>query len=817
MMLNIGDILDDRYEILSRIGQGGMSVVYRAKDLKLEREVAIKMLKSEFSNDEEFIERFKNEARSAARLSHMNIVGAYDIVNSGDTHYIVMELVEGITLKDYIQKKGKLTNKETIGIALQAADGLSEAHKNNIIHRDIKNQNLILSKEGRIKIADFGIAKAVTGDTLTQSVIGSAHYIAPEQAEKGETDARSDLYSLGICMYEMITGRLPYQGDNTVNVVMAHIQDALVPPNVYNSEIYPALNDIIIKLTRKEPSDRYQSADELIDDLRHAAEDPEGHFVKMFDAVGSSKLGEDGAAGVGAGLGAAGAGTGAAGTVSGTGSGAGVNGGTGAGSGAGAGGAAGVGAGAGAVVESRKPIGKSRNSVKGYYITEGSDGNVNDGLDNELPEDEEGIYITDESKSKYIIVVITAIILVLVAAAALLLFKFRDDAVSSAEPIVTTADISGNNEGEMDYTLSIQGEDVMPDIIGMTVDEARAMLGQIQMSMDSSTSDYSNEYEKGTIMNQMPAKGEVLTSDSTVYVTVSLGAKAEYVLENLKNMSLDDAKQALDEAGVAVAPDPVREFSDEVAEDFVTGYRDDGTTEGGVRLVTLLVSYGKRDDYTEVPDLIGLSYQAASELLSSSQLSLGEAQAINTDAVPADQIINQSVPALGFAKKGSIIDVMICVGDDFSIPDGTILTDEYLYNISETTEPEGESTEQLSGEYFYGSIDNSCIVGESGGPAAGTVYVAVRLGQRVEDAMEYTTISDPIPVEPGTRIPVTYRNIRGAFGVTEGTVEVYDANTGEIYSSFVIGFAPHRLSDAEIFVTGSAPPDWRRNNFVEGF
>ena len=249
-MLNIGDMLDNRYQILSRIGQGGMSYVYRAADTTLGREVAVKVLKEEFAEDAEFVERFKNEARSAAKLSHPNIVAVYDIVDSGELHYIVMELVEGITLKNYIAKKGVLTNKETIGIALQAAEGIAEAHRNGIIHRDIKPQNIIISKDGKIKVADFGIAKSVSGDTLnSQSVIGSAHYIAPEQAKSKQTDLRSDLYSLGISMYEMITGRVPYDGDNTVNIVLAHIQNAMVPPSVYNHDIYPALNDICLLYT----------------------------------------------------------------------------------------------------------------------------------------------------------------------------------------------------------------------------------------------------------------------------------------------------------------------------------------------------------------------------------------------------------------------------------------------------------------------------------------------------------------------------------------------------------------------------------------
>ncbi len=729
-MLNVGDVLDNRYEILSRIGHGGMSTVYKARDLKLGREIAIKMLKEEFNSDEEFIERFKNEARSAAKLSHSNIVATFDIVNDENMHYIVMELVEGITLKDYIAKKGRLTNKETIGIALQTAEGLSEAHKNNIIHRDIKSQNLIISRDGRIKIADFGIARADAADTMEKSVIGSAHYIAPEQAKTGEADARSDLYSLGISMYEMITGRLPYQGENTVNVVMAHIQDAMVPPNVYNNEIYPALNDIILKATRKAPEERYQSAEELIDDLKHAVGDPEGHFVKLFNSVGSGQLNTQ-------------------------------NTGTG------------------------DKTAASAAAVKAKPETPAA---VNkDVYEEPEPEDEED-EVYDDSRNQFIILGITLLVLALAGAIAFYVIRTRNEVISTAESNMSseTATSMETTEESVDYTLSIKGEDLMPDLTGMTVDEARAKLASLQMSMDSSTTDFSDEFAEGTIMNQSPAKNEVLNSDSTVYVTVSLGPKAEYVLANLKTMTQDAARAQINDAGILVSDEVTRDFSDEVAEDLVIGYKEEGLSDNGERIVSLIVSYGKREDYVDMPDITGLSGNEVLEVLNTNQLSLGNVIALNTDIADPNVIISQSVPAGSPAKKGSAIDIQISVGTDGTIPDGTVIND---FLNSASSEPETE--QELSDEYYYGDIDTSCVIGDNNGPGAGEgIDVAIRLSQRVNESVEYTVIGEPIPVAPGTRIPVSFRNIRGAYGVEEGTIEVYGVDNGIIYSSFVIPFGP---------------------------
>lgn len=275
-MLRPGMYLQGRYEIIEKIGSGGMADVYKAKCHTLNRLVAVKMLKEEFSRNENFVNRFKMEAQAAARLSHPNIVNVFDVVNEGDCHYIIMELIEGITLKSYIAKKGCLGVKETIGIAIQMAQGMSAAHQQNIIHRDIKPQNIIISKDGKVKVADFGIARAASSDSQDLNAIGSVHYISPEQATGDAVDARSDIYSLGITMFEMVTGRLPFDGENTLTVAMAHLKAPITAPKTFNPDIPESLEDIILTCTEKKPEDRYASAEDVIVDLRKALINPYG-------------------------------------------------------------------------------------------------------------------------------------------------------------------------------------------------------------------------------------------------------------------------------------------------------------------------------------------------------------------------------------------------------------------------------------------------------------------------------------------------------------------------------------------------------------
>lgn len=283
-MLTKGSYLADRYEILDKIGTGGMSDVYKAMDHILGREVAVKVLKQEFAEDVTFVTKFRSEAQSAAGLEHPNIVNIYDVGSENGMYYIVMEYVEGITLKTYIEKKGQLNFKEAISIAIQVGRGIEAAHNKGIIHRDIKPQNIIISTEGKVKVTDFGIARATSSNTIHADVMGSVHYASPEQARNGYVDGKSDIYSLGIVMYEMVTGRVPFDGDTTVAVALQHLQEEMVAPSAYAPELPISLEKIILKCTMKSPDRRYAAIEDLLLDLKKALVSPNEDFVTMGSA-----------------------------------------------------------------------------------------------------------------------------------------------------------------------------------------------------------------------------------------------------------------------------------------------------------------------------------------------------------------------------------------------------------------------------------------------------------------------------------------------------------------------------------------------------
>lgn len=277
-MINIGTMIGNRYEVIEKVGTGGMADVYRAQDHRLNRFVAVKVLKNEYSEDTKFVTKFQQEAQAVARLSHPNIVGVYDVGEEQGMHFFVMEFVEGITLKRYIEKKGKLSVREAVGITLQIASGLEAAHANHIIHRDIKPQNILISHDGTAKVTDFGIAKAASSNTITASAMGSVHYISPEQARGGFSDEKSDVYSLGVTMYEMLSGSLPFTGESAVAVALAHIQEDATPLEGMDATIPHGLSNIVAKCMQKKTELRYPSAADLIADLKMFLQDPTGDY-----------------------------------------------------------------------------------------------------------------------------------------------------------------------------------------------------------------------------------------------------------------------------------------------------------------------------------------------------------------------------------------------------------------------------------------------------------------------------------------------------------------------------------------------------------
>ena len=285
-MVKEGMMLAERYEIISKVGAGGMSDVYKAMDHKLNRFVAVKILKHEFSENKNFVAKFRTEAQSAAGLVHPNIVNVYDVGEEYGLYYIVMEFVEGITLKHYIEKKLRLSVKEAISIAIQVSMGLETAHLNHVIHRDVKPQNIIISKEGKVKVTDFGIARAATSDTITSNVMGSVHYTSPEQARGGYSDEKSDIYSLGIVLFEMVTGRVPFDGETTVAIAIKQIQEPIPDPRVYVDDVPVSVQQIIYKCCEKNPDRRYASMTDLITDLKKSLVSPDENFVQRIPMGG---------------------------------------------------------------------------------------------------------------------------------------------------------------------------------------------------------------------------------------------------------------------------------------------------------------------------------------------------------------------------------------------------------------------------------------------------------------------------------------------------------------------------------------------------
>ena len=287
----IGSELIGRYEILARIGGGGMALVYKAYDTVLQRHVAVKVLRDQFVHDEEFIQRFRREARSAASLSHPNVVSIYDVGQDGDIHYIVMEYIEGGTLNDIIKERAPLQPEEATGIAAQICDALSHAHQNGIIHRDIKPHNILINRNGRIKVTDFGIARAVTSSDITQTgaVLGSVHYFSPEHAKGIPQGEKSDIYSLGAVLYQMLTNRLPFPGESPISVALKHLQEHVEEPRAINPLIPQSLENIILKAMRKDPNERYESASEMLQDLEtcmlpERMSEPKAAFAEEEDA-----------------------------------------------------------------------------------------------------------------------------------------------------------------------------------------------------------------------------------------------------------------------------------------------------------------------------------------------------------------------------------------------------------------------------------------------------------------------------------------------------------------------------------------------------
>ena len=496
-MIKEGVFLGKRYEILGRIGSGGMADVYKGKDHKLNRFVAIKVLKSTYRSDETFIKKFLSEAQAAAGLMHPNVVNVYDVGQDRGLYYMVMELVEGITLKDYIEKKGKLSAKETISISIQMVTGIQAAHNCHIIHRDIKPQNIIISKDGKVKVTDFGIARATTStatQAVTTTVMGSVHYTSPEQARGGIVDEKSDIYSAGITMYEMITGHVPFDGDSTVTVALKHLNEVIKSPAEEVPDIPYSLECIIMKCTQKLPNKRYMSCEELLQDLKHSLVDPDGDFVRIASAGGDSDT----------------------------------------------------------VIMTDKDLDDIRNgyddddeyddeydttdvySGKGYNDREDGDDEYDDyasGRDS----DEVNPHMHKIMKILTIVVIaIIALILVFTVGKAAGVFKSFGG--------ITTEDDADTS-----------GKVTVPDIRGMTEEQAKAALKKKDLGIKPIKRTESKKYKAGLVSKQTPEAGEKVKKNTTIEVVISSGlVKSKKQVPDVSGKSETEAQKELEDAGFKV-------------------------------------------------------------------------------------------------------------------------------------------------------------------------------------------------------------------------------------------------------------------------
>ena len=628
-MIKVGTIVGDRYEILEKIGVGGMAEVYKGKDHKLNRFVAVKVLKEEFRGNEGFVKKFKEEAQAAARLAHPNIVNVYDVGDENGIYYIVMELVEGITLKNYIERKGNLTIKEATSIAIQVCAGLEVAHNNNIVHRDIKPQNIIISREGKVKVTDFGIAKATTSQTTTASAMGSVHYASPEQARGGYVDGRSDIYSLGIVLYEMVTGRVPFDGETAVTVAVKHLQEEMVPPSVYCKNIPFSLEQIIKKCTEKSPDRRYQDIGDLLADLKQSLMDPDGDFVQMVDVDEQART----------------------------------------------------------VIMTKGTSSKIKESRKIDIPVMNLDDDEDE--DEEDDEDEDDEDDDDEDLSPavekamtiagVVLAIIIALIVVLLVFKTLGLGKNNSDDTSDGQQTEQTTDTDSNS----DSTSSDDTENtvVMPNLLGKTMTEAKIELKELSINITLKGSESSTQYAAGQIISQSVDGGTRVAVGSSVEVTTagsgSTGTSSdssssstsstttttdnEITVPNVVGKDEATAKSAITAAGLTVGT-----VSESASDTVTAGLVISQTVAANTKVAkgtTVGIVLSSGPSAVKVTDVIGHEQSRAEQELASAGFQVAVKEAYSSD-VRSGLVISTSPDRGSLVKPGSTVTMTVSKGKE---------------------------------------------------------------------------------------------------------------------------------------------------------
>lgn len=599
-MLELGTMLSGRYEVLKRVGSGGMADVYMAKDHKLNRNVAVKVLKSEYVEDEKFLKKFETEAQAVARLSHPNIVNIYDVGIEDGINYIVMELAEGITLKEYIRKKGYLSPKETVEISTQIASAISHAHKNHIIHRDIKPQNILVSDTGIIKVTDFGIAKATSSNTVTSTAtaMGSVHYISPEQAKGRFCDEKSDIYSLGITMYEMVTGHVPFDHENGVTIALMHLQNEITPPSQIRDGIPDSLEKIILKCTMKKPEERYQTADDLIADLRLVFEDTSGGYVGVVPAIDDSP------------------------TI---------------------------------MIDQNELTQRINTPKKDQKIQQEEplkDEEQNAYLD-EDDEEESGM----NSKIEKLVIVLAAVVGAIILIS-IIVFVVKSSGVFKSGKSTTTTSIGttaeSNDTESKKYTVD--------NYIGMSLSAAREKIdGKFKIKVEE---EYSADYAKGLVIRQDPESDTELEEGKTLTLVVSKGTRTEdkVSVPEVVGKRESSAKSELEAAGLKVSVKT--KYSTDVAKGKVISQSPgSGNQVTKNSTVVITVSQGEKPEtMVRVPNLRYFTESEARSELKNSNLVLGSVLTEYSDSVEKGLVIRQTVSSGSKVKEGTAVGIYVSLG-----------------------------------------------------------------------------------------------------------------------------------------------------------
>ncbi len=758
-MLKTGTIIAERYEILGKIGTGGMADVYKATDHKLNRFVAVKVLKPEFREDTTFIRKFRSEAQAAAGLTHPNIVNVFDVGDDGGVYYIVMELIEGITLKEYISKKGKLSIKEATSIAIQVSMGLEAAHNHGIVHRDVKPQNIIISTDGKVKVTDFGIARAASSNTISSNVMGSVHYSSPEQVRGGYSDEKSDIYSLGITLYEMVTGRVPFDGDTTVAIAIKHLQEEMVPPSVYTPGLPYSLEQIILKCTQKSVDRRYSRMEDVIADLKHSLIDPQGDFVKLTTIDTDAKT----------------------------------------------------------VVISEEELGEIKHTPKQVSKADISKIEENDleeeDYDTDYDDAEDDAYDKKsgkkvraekaDQKSGGMGLTIAALIGGAIVLVAIVVIVGRSAGLIGGGNSGTS---SRQEAGTESQTQDASGMVTVPDLVGKSEDEAKQIANEANLGVQMAGEEASSQ-AKGNVSRQDIQAGTQVAKNSTVKYWISTGTQ-QVTIPDLDGRTGIEAQQTLEDLGLTVTVQ--KEYSEKDDNGYAVvdpGYVYSvdpaaGTAVQGGSAVTLTVSRGLDfGSNAEVPSVVGMTKNEALTTLGKFiDIQVTEEQSSEA----AGTVIAQNPEAGESADPDQPISITVSSGDQAPSSETATPTPEAGTTDTQNTADTASADESTSGstDVANGTTDTTASSGTDTSTAnAGSNWkctqtldtpsgyqggaIRLELIQTVNGAMQASTILD------GQTVTFPYQlDVSGAEGVSEGTIylsEEVDGNYQQL-GSYAVTF-----------------------------